>query len=241
MEYIEAQGLLLERRTLGDRVEMLSVLTAQHGIVHGAAPQQVKTHWPVGSVLYTTYQQRVPTQVGRFSVQLLHPYAAYALLSGRAAVAGVQLVCDLLAHYMPERAPLAATLYQQTIALVHGHAAAAPHIAHTHALWEKELLQQLGYIANTDQCYSAGCAAPTVYLSPRTARGACLAHGALWKERLLPYPQLWRTRDVNEDTIAQLERVLPLLWQFVPHVRRSAVQISRQCYIAALRNALAPQ
>jgi recombinational DNA repair protein (RecF pathway) len=233
MEHTEAAGILLARRAMGDKSEMLTVFTAQHGIIVGVSAQQPRAHIPIGSVVHITAQQRVPTQMARFGMQLLQPYPAYALLNGRLAVAGIQLVCDILLHYVPDNVPL--PLYDATTALLHGHAAAVPHIAHTHALWEKELLQHLGHLADTDRCYSMGCDAATVYLSPRTARGACAAHGLLWKERLLPYPQLWRHNAVTLDTIDELERVLPLLWRFTPHARRTAIQISRDCYIAALR------
>jgi DNA repair protein RecO (recombination protein O) len=91
----------------------------------------------------------------------------------------------LLAFCLPER-EAQPELYAQTRGLL--DALPEPGWERLYLLWERALLEALGFGLSLESCALTGVAEDLVYVSPRTGRAVSREAGAEWADRLLPLP-----------------------------------------------------
>ncbi|MEM6745289.1 MAG: DNA repair protein RecO C-terminal domain-containing protein, partial [Pseudomonadota bacterium] len=60
-----------------------------------------------------------------------------------------------------------------------------------YALWELELLSELGFGLDLSECAATGGNDGLVWISPRSGRAVSAAAGAPYADRLLPLPGFW--------------------------------------------------
>lgn len=106
-------------------------------------------------------------------------------MSDRRALAAMGAVAALL-RYLPEREPHPA-LYARTLTLMDA-LGTDPDWPTLYALWELDLLAELGFGLDLSACAATGTREDLVWISPRTGRAVSREAGAPYADRLLPLP-----------------------------------------------------
>ena len=82
-------------------------------------------------------------------------------------------------------------LYAATVDLIERMEADENWAVH-YALWEKELLDGLGYGLDLSDCAVTGSVEDLIWVSPKSGRAVSRAGGQEWQNRLLPLPSFLR-------------------------------------------------
>lgn len=165
------QGILLAVRKHGETSAILEVFTQTHGIhagvMRGATSRKIAPILQPGAQLDVQWRARLEDHIGSYSVEPLRSRAAM-VMQDRQALAGLNAVCALLVHSLPEREPHPA-LYERTEALfdILDETELWP-LAYLR--WEVALLEELGYGLDLDECAVTGKTQDLIYVSPKTGR-----------------------------------------------------------------------
>lgn len=183
------QGTVLTVRPHGESAAIVELFTAAHGrhagVVRGGAGRRMAPVLQPGALLDVTWRARLEEHIGSFTVEPLRGRAA-ALMSDRAALAGLNAVCALLSFSLPEREPHTG-LYDRTETLLdllaHGDAWPLAYLR-----WELALLEELGFGLDLNRCAVTGSRDDLVFVSPKTGRAVSRGGAGDWADRLLPLP-----------------------------------------------------
>ena len=189
------EGLLLSVRRHGEGAAILEVLTEGHGRHAGVAPggasrKQAPLLQP-GAQLSLEWRARLESHIGSWRVEPLRSRAA-ALMGDRRALAAMNAVAALALAFLPERMP-APALYARTVALADA-LGTDPDWPALYALWELELLRELGFALDLSRCAATGTTEDLAYVSPKSGRAVSREAGAPWAAKLLPLPALFLGR-----------------------------------------------
>ena len=199
MEWRE-EGVLLAVRRHGETSAIIEVMTdarGRHaGIVRGGASRRLAPVLQPGTQLDLTWRARLDSHLGAFTVEPVRSRAA--ILSDRAALAGLGAVAALACFALPERSAYSG-LYRRTIDLLDRMETGGDWPA-WYVGWELELLTALGFGPDLSACAVSGEAGGLAYVSPRTGRAVTAEAGADWADRLLPLPPFLR-QDAGEAPI----------------------------------------
>jgi DNA repair protein RecO (recombination protein O) len=183
------QGILLAVRKHGETSAILEVFTPTHGIhagvMRGATSRKIAPILQPGAQLDVQWRARLEDHIGSYSVEPLRSRAAM-VMQDRQALAGLNAVCALLVHSLPEREPHPA-LYERTEALfdILDETELWP-LAYLR--WEVALLEELGYGLDLDECAVTGKTQDLIYVSPKTGRAVSREGAGEWADRMLPLP-----------------------------------------------------
>ncbi len=181
------QGALLAVRRHGESSAIIEVFTARHGrhagVVRGGGSRKAAPVLQPGAQLDLTWRARLDEHLGTFTVEPLR--LRTGLLSDRRALAGLNAICALLCHALPEREAHPA-LYPATIALLDALEADGWPIDYLR--WELLLLEELGFGLDLGRCAVTGQSDDLAYVSPRTGRAVSRAAAGDLAPRLLPLP-----------------------------------------------------
>jgi DNA repair protein RecO (recombination protein O) len=196
------QGVLLSARRHGESSAIIDVFTALHGrhagVVRGGGSRRVMPLLQPGAQLDLTWRARLDEHLGSFTVE---PVASRAgLMTDRAALAGLNAVCALLMHALPERAAHPA-LYPATLALL--DALDGPGWGLDYLHWELLLLEELGFGLDLSRCAVTGATEGLAHVSPRTGRAVTAAGAGDLAHRLLPLPACLTGGPVDAAGLAQ--------------------------------------
>ncbi|MEM1316592.1 MAG: DNA repair protein RecO [Pseudomonadota bacterium] len=186
------EGILLSARRHGESAAILEILTAEHGRHAGVAPgggsrRQAPILQP-GAQLQVEWRARLEEHIGSWRVDPIRSRAA-ALMADRKALAAMGALGALCLAFLPEREPLP-ELYARTLTLVDALGREEGWEA-LYALWELELLSELGFGLDLSECAATGGNDQLVWISPRSGRAVSAAAGAPYEDRLLPLPGFW--------------------------------------------------
>jgi len=186
------EGVIVSLRGHGETSAIIEVLTATHGrhagIVRGGASRRMKPVLQPGTQVAVRWHARLQEHLGSFQVEPLR--ARTRILSDRAALAGLGAVCALVRFAFPERMDLP-VLYDATVDLI-ARMEADDNWAVHYALWEKTLLDGLGYGLDLSDCAVSGGIDDLIWVSPKSGRAVSGAAGAAWQHKLLPLPPFLR-------------------------------------------------
>lgn len=186
-------GILLTRRRHGEGAAIIDVFTEEHGrhagIVHGGASRKKAPVLQPGAQLDLLWRARLEGHLGSYQAEPLRSRAA-AALSGRMALAGLNVVTALLGFCLPERAPYP-DLYKQSEQLLDllGQDELWP-LAYLN--WEMALLREMGFGLDLSACAVSGRNEDLAYISPKTGRAVSRQEAGQWVNRLLPLPPVLR-------------------------------------------------
>jgi DNA repair protein RecO (recombination protein O) len=189
MEYWQDDGFVVAVRHAGEHDAILRALTLQHGLaagfVRGGGGKKLRPLLQVGNHMHVQWSARLQQHLGQFKCDLLHPYAAHAVV-GEADQAGVRVAAlaswaALVAAIMPEQqsSPLLywasyRFLDQQTLA--------------DYIRFEAVALAELGHPLALGQCAVSGATSGLKYVSPKTGAAVTAEAAGVYKQRLLPLP-----------------------------------------------------
>ncbi|MEJ6404370.1 DNA repair protein RecO [Yoonia sp. 2307UL14-13] len=183
------EGALLAARPLGESSVIIEVFSASHGrhagVVRGGTSRKIAPHLQPGAQLSVTWKARLDDHLGSFTVEPLRSRAA-AAMGDRLSLAGLNAVCALLAHVLPEREAHPA-LYDRTIGLLDllGQTDIWP-LAYLR--WEQALLEEMGFGLDLSACAVRGVNEELIYVSPKSGRAVSRDGAGEWSDRMLPLP-----------------------------------------------------
>lgn len=153
------------------------------GIVRGGRSRRHQPTLQPGNRVRLTWRARLEEHLGTFQAEPLEDRAA-DLIADRAALAGFM---TLAAHarLLPERDPHGELFdaFEVTQDMLSGDMG-GPALA----LFERDLLMELGFGLDLMTCAATGSRENLIYVSPKTGRAVCAQAGAPYRDRLLPLP-----------------------------------------------------
>lgn len=184
------EGILLTVRPHGETSAIIDTLTREHGrhagLVQGGKSAAQSPAMQPGTQLALHWRARLSEHLGHFLIEPVRSRAA-AIMSDRAALAGLNAMAALLVSLLPEREPNPA-VYDATIDLADALAEIAWDWPASYARWEVGLLTALGFGLDLTRCAGTGATEDLAYVSPRSGRAVSRAAGGAWADRLLPLP-----------------------------------------------------
>ncbi len=197
------EGAVLASRPFGEASVILEVFTATHGrhagVVRGGTSRKMTPAIQPGAQIAVTWKARLDDHLGAFTLEPLRSRAA-AAMGDRLSLAGLNAVCALLTHVLPER-EAHNELYTRTIQLLDllGQADIWP-LAYLR--WEQALLDDLGFGLDLSQCAVHGVNADLIYVSPKSGRAVSREGAGEWADRMLPLPPVLAGKgDASTDDI----------------------------------------
>lgn len=187
------EGILLSARRHGESAAIVEIFTAAHGrhagVVRGGASRRMAPVLLPGAELSVEWSARLEEHIGTFRVDPIRAHGAL-LLDDPAALATLGAVTALIGVALPERAAHPG-LYAASRALVAGLGRAADWPAR-YALWELQLLGELGFGLDLSRCAATGATTELIHVSPKSGCAVSRAGGEAWADRLLPLPEFLR-------------------------------------------------
>ena len=185
------EGVIVSVRRHGETSAIVQALTAAHGrhagLVRGGSLPRMAPVLQVGSQVGLVWRARLEEHLGTFRVEPLR--ARCRILSDRLALSALGSVAALVGFAFPERMPFP-RLYRTTVDLLDRMESGADWEA-GYALWERQLLDDLGFGLDLRTCAATGSSKDLVYVSPRTGRAVSGTGGAAYASRLLPLPPMF--------------------------------------------------
>jgi DNA repair protein RecO (recombination protein O) len=185
-------GLVLSVRRHGEHDAIVSLLTQHNGrhagLVKAGTSRRMKGALQPGNTVKATWRARLEEHLGTFSVEFLHSHSA-AALTDPDKLSAIASACAMVDAVLPERQPHP-EIYATTLALM--EAFAAVDWESRYALWELELLRDLGFGLDLTSCAATGITEDLTYVSPKSGRAVSTAAGEPYAKRLLALPAFLR-------------------------------------------------
>lgn len=182
------EGIIIGTRRHGETSLIVELMTPAHGrhlgLVRGGRSRKVQPVLQPGNSVTATWRARLDEHLGHYTMESTRQRAA-RLIEGPAGLYGIQTLAALL-RLLPERDPHP-LLYAGLLAIVDrlDDPLTAGELV---ARFELQLLDDLGFGLDLDQCAATGANDNLAYVSPRSGRAVSLAAGEAYRDRLLPLP-----------------------------------------------------
>src|SRR5947209_7669441 len=187
MEWTDS-GIVLGVRRHGEANAILELMTRDHGrhlgLVRGGAGSRMRPVLQPGNSVRAVWRARLDEHLGHFVVEGLELRAA-SLLPISHAVFGVTHLAALC-RLLPERDPHPA-VYDAVAAIldrIENRALAGARVAR----FELQLIAELGFGLDLEECAVTGAAVDLAYVSPKSGRAVSRVAGAPWHDKLLRLP-----------------------------------------------------
>lgn len=196
------EGIVLGVRRHGEANAILEVMTIAHGrhlgLVRGGGGSRLRPTLQPGNAVRVEWRARLDEHLGHFAVEGLRLRAA-DLMGAAHAVYGVTHLAALC-RLLPERDPHAEV--HEMLAAILDHLDDRATAAALIARFELQMLTELGFGLDLDQCAATGATADLVYVSPKSGRAVSRAAGEPWRDRMLHLPAFLRGEDEVPDMAA---------------------------------------
>jgi DNA repair protein RecO (recombination protein O) len=231
------EGIVLGVRRHGEANAILELMTREHGrhlgLVRGGAGSRLRPVLQPGNAVRVVWRARLDEHLGHYAVEGLRLRAGDLMVAAHAAYGVTHLAA--LCRLLPERDPHGEVhdMLAQILDHFEDRAIAAALVAR----FELQMLAELGFGLDLEQCAATGATADLIYVSPKSGRAVSRLAGEPWRERMLPLPAFLReNRDGGFDT-AHLTDAFALTGFFLErHVlepRGIAMHDARASFISA--------
>lgn len=187
MEWTD-EGIVVGVRRHGEASAIIDVMTAEHGrhlgLVRGGAGSRMRPVLQPGNTVRVVWRARLDEHLGNYMVEGLRLRAA-GFLSVPYALYGLTHLCAL-ARLLPERDPHP-ELHAALDGILDSFDDAGSAAAHV-ARFELQMLAELGFGLDLEQCAATGTRENLIYVSPKSGRAVSGEGGAAWHDKLLPLP-----------------------------------------------------
>lgn len=234
-----AQGVLIAVRRHGETAAIIEVFTPDQGrhagVVRGGASRKMAPLLQPGAQLDVTWKARLEDHLGAFTVEPVRSRAAQ-VMGDRQALAGLNAICGLLNFALAERDPHP-ELYARTLDLM-DRLGDDPQWPQAYLLWERALLEDMGFGLDLSECAVTGSVEDLAYVSPKSGRAVSRGAAGAWKDRLLPYPPELAGQGDDVDGIRQGLRTTGhfLSHWLAPEMGDRPIPPARQRLIDLLKN-----
>jgi DNA repair protein RecO (recombination protein O) len=191
------EGIVLGVKRHGEANGILELMTRAHGrhlgLVRGGFGSRLKPVLQTGNSVSVTWRARLDEHLGHYTVEGLKLRAANFFAAPH-AIYGVGHLAALM-RLLPERDPhgeLYAAL-DRILERLDDPALAAPLVVR----FELQLLSELGFGLDLEQCASTGMRGDLIYVSPKSGRAVSREAGEPWADKMLRLPAFLRAPDTQ--------------------------------------------
>ena len=235
------EGIVIGVRRHGEASGILELMTRGHGrhlgLVRGGFGSRLKPVLQTGNSVSASWRARLDEHLGNFTVEGLRLRAS-SFFAEPHAIYGVTHLAALM-RLLPERDPHAGlyAMFEEILDRLDDPVLAAPMVVR----FELQLLSELGFGLDLEQCAATGASADLIYVSPKSARAVSRDAGAPYADKMLRLPGFLRDRDAppaGGDLADGFALTGFFLARHVLEPRGMALTDERAHFIAALSRAL---
>ena len=235
------EGIVLGVKRHGEASGILELMTRAHGrhlgLVRGGFGSRMKPVLQIGNSVSATWRARLDEHLGNYTIEPVNLRAANFFAAPHATY-GVSHLAVLM-RLLPERDPHAGlySVFEEVLDRLEDPVLAAPMVVR----FELQLVSELGFGLDLEQCASTGAIADLIYVSPKSGRAVSREAGALWADKMLRLPAFLRDRDTQpagRDLADGFALTGFFLARHVLEPRGLALGDERAHFIAALARAL---
>lgn len=204
------EAIFLGARRHGETSVIAEVMTRARGrhlgMIRGGRSRTMQPVLQPGNRVEVTWRARLDEHLGEFRVEPVTLRAA-RLMESATAVYGVQALAALL-RLLPEREPHPHLFDALDVILDHLEEPAAA--GELFIRFELEVLNDLGFGLDLDQCAATGRRDDLAFVSPKTGRAVCREAGSPWADRMLALPGFLNpgaTEAANGESLAEAFRL----------------------------------
>jgi DNA repair protein RecO (recombination protein O) len=189
------EGIVIGVKRHGEASGILELMTREHGrhlgLVRGGFGSRMKPVLQVGNGVSASWRARLDEHLGNYTIEPVNLRAS-SFFAASHAIYGVSHLATLM-RLLPERDPHADLYAELEDVLNHLDDAvvAAPMVVR----FELQLLSELGFGLDLEQCASTGSRADLIYVSPKSGRAVSREAGEPWADKMLRLPAFLRERD----------------------------------------------
>jgi DNA repair protein RecO (recombination protein O) len=191
------EGIVIGVKRHGEASAILELMTREHGrhlgLVRGGFGSRMKPVLQVGNGVSASWRARLDEHLGNYTIEPVNLRAS-SFFAASHAIYGVSHLAALM-RLLPERDPHADLYAEFEDVLNHLDDAvvAAPMVVR----FELQLLSELGFGLDLEQCASTGSRADLIYVSPKSGRAVSREAGEPWADKMLRLPAFLRERDAK--------------------------------------------
>jgi len=235
------EGIVIGVRRHGEASAILELMTREHGrhlgLVRGGFGSRMKPVLQLGNSVNASWRARLDEHLGNYTVEGLRLRAANFFAASH-AIYGVTHLAALM-RLLPERDPHAGLyeVFDGILDHLDDPVLAAPMVVR----FELQVLSELGFGLDLEQCASTGATDELVYVSPKSGRAVSRSAGSPYADKMLRLPIFLRDRDAlpaGRDVADGFALTGLFLARHVLEPRGLALSAERAQFIAALSRAL---
>ena len=235
------EGIVLGVRRHGEANGILELMTREHGrhlgLVRGGFGSRLKPILQVGNGVSANWRARLDEHLGNYTVEGMRLRAA-SFFGAPHAIYGVGHLAALM-RLLPERDPHEGLyeVFEHILDRLGDASAAAPMVVR----FELQLLSELGFGLDLEQCVATGASTELIYVSPKSGRAVSRDAGEPWADKMLRLPAFLRDADTlpsGRDLADGFALTGFFLSRYVLEPRGLALSDERTHFIAALGRAL---
>ena len=194
------EGIVIGVRRHGEANAIVEVMTRGHGrhlgLVRGGAGSRMRPVLQPGNTVRVTWRARLDEHLGHFTVEGMRLRASDLMAVAHAAYGVTHLAA--LCRLLPERDPHDAV--HEALDTVLDHLQDRTLAAVLIARFELQMLTELGFGLDLDQCAATGETADLAYVSPKSGRAVSRLAGEPWRARMLLLPGFLRAEAGGEPS-----------------------------------------
>jgi len=189
------EGIVIGVKRHGEANAVLELMTRDHGrhlgLVRGGFGSRMRPILQPGNSLSAAWRARLDEHLGNYTVEALKLRAANYFAAAH-AIYGVGHLAALM-RLLPERDPHAGLYagFSELLDRLDDPIFAAPMAVR----FELQLLSELGFGLDLEQCASTGARSDLIYVSPKSGRAVSRAAGEPYADRMLRLPAFLRDHE----------------------------------------------
>ena len=189
------EGIVIGVKRHGEASAILELMTREHGrhlgLVRGGFGSRMKPVLQVGNGVSASWRARLDEHLGNYTVEPMRQRASDFFGTSH-AIYGVSHLAAMM-RLLPERDPHAGlySVFEEVLDRLEDPVLAAPLAVR----FELQLLSELGFGLDLEQCASSGTRADLIYVSPKSGRAVSREAGEPWADKMLRLPAFLRERD----------------------------------------------
>lgn len=235
------EGIVIGVRRHGEASAILELMTREHGrhlgMVRGGFGTRMKPILQTGNSVSAHWRARLDEHLGNYTVEAMRQRASN-FFGAPHAIYGVTHLAALM-RLLPERDPHAElfAVFEGILDRLEDPVVAAPLVAR----FELQMLTELGFGLDLEQCASTGATDDLIYVSPKSGRAVSRSAGEPWADRMLRLPDFLRDSDTEpagRDLADGFALTGFFLARHVLEPRGQLLSDERAHFIAALTRAL---
>ncbi|WP_137044932.1 DNA repair protein RecO [Pseudolabrys sp. FHR47] len=182
------EGIVIGVRRHGEASAILELMTREHGrhvgMVRGGFGSRMKPVLQPGNSVSATWRARLEDHMGNYTIEPLRQRASNYFAAPH-AIYGVSHLAALM-RLLPERDPHEGLFneFQTILDRLEDAAWAAPQVAR----FEMQLLSELGFGLDLEECAATGATEDLIYVSPKSGRAVSREAGAPYADRMFKLP-----------------------------------------------------